>query len=242
MAIQPYLAMTGAEIRDSEGLPQKIAWMACHFSPYSTGLSNIPETLPKSSMLIVNDRTPVYGHDADLIALQLNQAVELLQCDSVLLDFQRQQEQETEKITAAILGTLSCPVCVTEYYARKSDCPVFLPPPPPCIPPKEYLAPWQGRELWLELALDGTQITVTSEGSKFQYFPLAQPSEKAHREPELCCHYHITAGEKQFQFHLYRTPDDISTILEVCESMGVTRAVGLYQEFQNGNWENDPSF
>ena len=46
MAIRPFLAMTAAEIRGTETLPPKTAWMACHFSPYSTGLSNLPKDLP----------------------------------------------------------------------------------------------------------------------------------------------------------------------------------------------------
>ena len=46
MAITPFLAMTAAEFRKKEDLPDKIAWMACHFSPYGLGLSNLPQRLP----------------------------------------------------------------------------------------------------------------------------------------------------------------------------------------------------
>ena len=63
MAIAPFLAMTGAEMRNNSVLPDKIAWMACHFSPYGTGLSNLPKNLPAGSLLMVDDITPPHGHD-----------------------------------------------------------------------------------------------------------------------------------------------------------------------------------
>ena len=47
MAIGRYFAMTAAEIRGCSALPAGIAWMACHFSPYGTGLSNLPPELPE---------------------------------------------------------------------------------------------------------------------------------------------------------------------------------------------------
>ena len=58
MGISHYLAMTGVEIAAAEALPENIAYMACHFSPYGTGLTGAPEVLPKHSMLILNDRIP----------------------------------------------------------------------------------------------------------------------------------------------------------------------------------------
>ena len=42
MAIRQYLAMTAAEMTQAGSLPRHAAWMACHFSPYSTGLTNLP--------------------------------------------------------------------------------------------------------------------------------------------------------------------------------------------------------
>ena len=58
MAIRPFLAMTAAEIRGTETLPPKTAWMACHFSPYSTGLSNLPKALPPGSMICYDREFP----------------------------------------------------------------------------------------------------------------------------------------------------------------------------------------
>ena len=96
MAIRPFLAMTAAEIRGTETLPPKTAWMACHFSPYSTGLSNLPKDLPPGSMVILDDITPIHGHDAEAIAAQLRPRLEEMECSGVLLDFQRPGYEEAE--------------------------------------------------------------------------------------------------------------------------------------------------
>lgn len=84
MAIRPFLAMTAAEIRGTETLPSKTAWMACHFSPYSTGLSNLPKDLPPGSMVILDDITPIHGHDAEAIAAQLRPRLEEIECLSLI--------------------------------------------------------------------------------------------------------------------------------------------------------------
>ena len=77
MVLPLYLAMTAAEIRANTDFPPNIGYMACHFSPYGTGLSNCPAHLPEGSMLILNDRTPVYGHCPERIAQQLMEMAEV---------------------------------------------------------------------------------------------------------------------------------------------------------------------
>ena len=71
MALTLYLAMTAAELQNCRQIPEHIAWMACHFSPYSSGISNVPVQLPAGSVLILNDRIPPQGHDPELVARQL---------------------------------------------------------------------------------------------------------------------------------------------------------------------------
>lgn len=233
MAMQQFLAMTGAEILEKEVLPSKVAWMACHFSPYATGLSNIPRNLPAGSMVIVNDRTPVCGHDPELIAEQLRFMADNICCSGILLDFQRPNVPESAVIAQAILDKMSCPVGITECYAQTLDCPVFLAPIPHHLPPEEYLSPWQGREIWLETALDGTQITVTETGSSYTPLPFPEPAKLSHQDDELHCHYDIAVENDLIRFHLYRKPDDLLPLLTAAEKFGVTRAVGLYQEWKN---------
>ena len=98
MALPLYLAMTAAEIRENPFLPGNTAYMACHFSPYGTGLSNLPRDLPPESLLILNDRTPIRGHDPQQIRDQLAQAMAQFQCLGLLLDFQRAGNDETRAL------------------------------------------------------------------------------------------------------------------------------------------------
>lgn len=225
-----YLAMTAAEFHRSSVISQPVAWMACHFSCYGTGLSNLPTSLPQDSMLIVNDRTPVCGHDSRLIVEQLAEAVDRLHPECILLDFQRPNYPETATIAKAIVSQLACPVGVAEGYADTLDCPVFLPPPPLDQPLKFHLQPWEHREIWLEAALDKTTITVTEDGSTFSSGVFSPDLDNSFREESLFCHYRVETTDTSAQFHLFRTREDLSSLLETAESLGVTRAVGLYQE------------
>ena len=232
MAIPLFLAMTGCEISKNTSLPPLISWMACHFSPYGTGLTNLPQSLPAGSMIIVNDRTPVSGHDPEQITRQLSALVETTQCGSILLDFQRPDDSQTAAITEAIVKGLSCSVGVSEIYARDLPCPVFLPPVPPHMLLSDYLAPWQNREVWLEAALDATTISVTKEGCAVDPHLFADSAENTHHDSELCCHYHVSIEDDRIQFHLHRTREDLSDLLATAEKANITKAIGLYQELQ----------
>jgi len=230
MGLPLYLAMTAAELSAAEALPEKMAYMACHFSPYGTGLSNIPEHLPESSLLILNDRTPVQGHDPALVARQLAQAAEELQPAGILLDLQRPGEPQTPAIVEAILNTLSCPVAVSPDYAHGHACPVFLEPPPLHSPLEGHIAPWQDREIWLEAALEAESIAITAAGSVFEYLPFENPDGEYHIEEKLCCRYQLRLGEGQADFTLLRGAEDLAALLAQADKLGVTRAVGLYQQ------------
>ena len=229
MGISLYLAMTAAEISVCDAPPEKLAYMACHFSPYSTGLSNIPRKLPSQSVLILNDRTPISGHDHKLIAYQLSQALEELQCSSLLLDFQRPDNPETRVLCQHLTQTLTCPIGISTPYAAGLDCAVFLPPCQPDLVLGDHLAAWNGCELWLEIATQPLQITVDEIGSHYAYTPytaLAFP----HKDEELFCHYHIHAEDSSVTFTLCRTPSDIEALLQKAEALGVTQCFGLWQE------------
>lgn len=230
MAIAPFLAMTAAEMRNISTFPQKTAWMACHFSPYGTGLSNLPKELPPGSLLMVDDITPPHGHDPVLIAEQLSGCAEALQCCGVLLDFQRQACAETKAITKQLAATLPCSVLVSAAYADDLDCPVFLPPVPPSILLEKYILPWKGRMIWLELGLDGEILTLTEEGC--EGFPLPCPDFGAEgfSDDMLHCHYTIESTKKSASFTLWRTMNDLEELLAEAETLDVSGSVGLYQE------------
>lgn len=230
MAIRRYFAMTAAEIRSNSLLPPGTAWMACHFSPYSTGLSNLPRDLPPDSLLILNDRTPIHGHDPERITGQLAELLEALDCRRLLLDFQRPGVEETAALAGHLVQALPCPVAVSDLYAQELGCPVFLSPVPADMALGDYLAPWQEREVWLDLALDGEIITLTEEGAAAAPLPPGTVLEGGYREETLHCHYQITLSDSAAKFSLWRTAEDLEALLAEAENLGVTTAVGLYQE------------
>lgn len=230
MAIEPFLAMTAAEIRRNSAIPERIAWMACHFSPYGLGLSNLPRSLPPGSVLMVDDITPIRGHDPQIILDQLGSCIEFLSCSGVLLDFQQPGNEEAGALVEILTAGLPCPVAVSHWYAGAGTCPVCLPPVPPSEPPEDYFAPWQGREIWLELALDGEEITVTEEGASFSPLPAA-PAEPEFFDETLLCRYHCDVQEAAVRFTLRRAAEDLERFLAEAEKHSVTKAVGLYQEF-----------
>ena len=230
MAIKRNLAMTGAEIRANAALPENIGWMACHFSPYGTGITNLPPALPRGAMLILNDRTPIHGHDPERIAAQLQQTMRQQRCECLLLDFQRSGEPETAALVSHILDALPCPVAVSEGYAEGTGCPVFLSPLPADVPLSDHIAPWNGREIWLEAALEGKVITLTEDGAASSPLPRWDTPEGGYQENSLHCHYTISLTDTQAEFTLYRTREDLDNLLAEAEALGITRAVGLYQE------------
>ena len=226
MAIVPYLAITAAEMQASEPLSSPIAWMACHFSPYGTALSNLPKSLPKGSLLILNDRTPVFGHDPERIACQLADAVESLECDGILLDLQRPGEEQARAIAAAV-AALPCPVAVTPEYADGLPCDVFLPAPPLNVPLGTYLERWRGREIWLEIAVEEAIFRVDGQGCKrIAGAPLPCP----HRDDQLYCCYGMEVQENHIDFYLRRDAEHLQAMMEAAAGLGVQRFVGLYQQ------------
>lgn len=228
MAIVPYLAMTAAEFDPIAPPCCPVGWMACHFSPYGTGLSNLPETLPKGSLLILNDRTPVFGHSPERIAGQLEEVAQRLECSGILLDFQRPGENQIPAIAAAV-AALPFPVAVTPAYAEGLTCGVFLPPVPMTVPTAEYVAPWQGRTVWLEVATQRQCIRVSKTDSReIPWDGDALPCP--HTDNTLHCQYRIEVAADHIDFFLRREAQHLVTLMEEASSLGVCQFVGLYQQ------------
>ncbi len=231
MGISRYLAMTAAEL-EAFSLPEGVcaAYMACHFSPYTTGLSNIPAGLPPGSMLILNDRTPVHGHDPQRIASQLLDAYALLRFDSLLLDFERPAVDVYHGLCNTLMQHLPCPVGISGLYAKDLTCPVFLPPVPMDQPLEEYITPWKGRELWLDIAPQAVCVTVTETGSTAVPLPYSVPPENAFTDEELHCRYRSKIEENAVLFHLWRDMPQIKQLIDHAQTLGITKCVGLYQQ------------
>ena len=229
MALPIYLAMTPWEMAHRE-LPPRCGWMACHFSPYGQGLSNIPTSLPADSLLIVNDRIPPWGHDPGLMASQLQQVMDSLAPRGILLDFQRPHNEETAQIAKAFTA-LPCPVAVTQAYAKDCEAAVFLPPVPPNKPLEQHLSPWKGRQIWLEADLSHLTLTVTEDGCRAE--EQADLTEPVFCDSKLHCHYSICLQKDRAVFTLARQPEDLTDLLQEAEKLGVTLAAGLYQELSS---------
>ena len=209
MPIPVYLAMTQQEMQLAEHRPEHLALM-----DFCNGIED--------SILILTDRKP-----------WSLQEIRMLVKDhmKILLDFQR-TDDENNRMIITELELLGLPFCATGIYAEEHNCAVFLPPLPLTSTLAEHIAPWRGRELWLELALDGQRITLTTDGSKEIYIPHAQHHQKSHADSKLHCHYHIRTTETAAEFTLWRCKEDIIALLEEAESLGIRLAVGLWQELK----------
>ena len=228
MPIPCYLAMTQDEFATNSALPPHTAWLSCHFSSLNQGLSNLPQELPEDSVLIVDDFLPPCGHDPRLIAHQLS---ETFNCP-ILLDFQKSGNPETEDMAAALAELLPDRICVSDIYAQALHCPVFLPPLPPDMPLETHISPWQNREIWLDISWTPIQLRITREGCFQEEGHFFSPSELPHRNPDLNCSYTTAILDDSILFTLCRTAEDISALLHKAERYGVTRALGLFQEWQ----------
>ncbi len=230
MQLRTYLAMTAGELTLSHQLPENVAWMACHFSAYSTGLSNLPHSLPPGSILMVNDRTPIWYHDPALILIQLQQLIGQHQPRAVLLDFQRPECWETEQLTAILVKELTCPVIVSECYAERLDCPVFVSASKLCVPLEKQLLPWNGRSIWLEAVCAEEVLTVTPDGCNRQELSFQQPQDLFYEEERLCCCYDFTVSTQKAVFTLQRQPRHLEGLLTQAEQLGIENAIGFYRQ------------
>ena len=228
MPIPLYLAMTGAEFLSSHAPPSHMAWMACHFSPYGTGITNCPTHLPPESMLILNDRMPPSGHDPQQIALQLSDLANDFACAGILLDLELPPTSLSRQIVSAIIQAAPCPVAVSAPYARETDCAVFL-TPPLHIPLSEFLEPWKDREIWLEAALEDAEYSITAQGCRIGPLPCPPPFFP-HSAPGAYSHYHIAIAEDAIHVSFRREQTDWEALAEEAEN--IRFLVGLYQQFK----------
>ena len=240
MALKLYLAMTGAEIRNSPAPPEHMAWMACHFSPYGTGISNVPPLLPPDSMLILNDLVPPQGHDPRDVARQLREAAEDLDAARVLLDFQRPGDPQTAAIAAAVIRELTCSVGISDLYAGNWGCPVFL-TPALHRPLKDQLEVWNGREVWLEAALDCQEAVLTEEDCRFSPGVWSDEVAHCHEDNQLHCRYYIQTEDTCVRFTLWRGPAELQALLDEGENLGIGCAIGLYQQLGETRTDRSPS-
>lgn len=239
MTTKLYLAITAAEIQAASPLPSHIAWMACHFCPYSTGLSNLPETLPEGAVLMLNDITPIRGHDPDAIRDTLYETVRRHRCNALVLDFQRHPCAELQVLAQHLTVSPPCPVAVSAPFAVGLACPVFLPPCPANVPLEAHTAPWNGRDIWLEVSRSGMSISVTASGAVLSASSFYDGKSSNFVDESLHCHYRIETAPEQIRFTLWRTDGDIRDLCLHGSTLGIRGFLGLYQELDTLTLENE---
>lgn len=233
MPIAHYLAMTAGEMTGKSVFPNPVAWMACHFSLYDRGLSNLPRWLPPGSLLILDDSTPMEDHDPQRIAAELNACMERLECAALLLDFQRPEAEQVQALAAYLCSTLPFPLVVSETYAEELECGVFVSPIPLDETMASRLTRWRGRKIWLDTSMEGLELILTEDGVKETPLSSLEYPETGLEDRKLHCHYRISLRESSAVFTLWRTEEDVCAQLKEAQMLGVTSAIGLYQEFKS---------
>lgn len=227
MGITQYLAMTEQEL-SAGPTPPNLAYLGCCFS--ESGLGGLPQSLPPGALLILDDRTPLGNQPIPEIAEALGNVLVRFSCRGLLLDFERPGIAAQKNLAAFLARHLPCPVAAPPEYAPE-NAPVFLPPVPVDCVVENHLAPWQGREIWLDTGLHGLDLTLTPAGAV--YSPAAAPLLQGFYDEALCCRYTIRETPQGFVFHLGRDRACLQKLLARAEPLGVTLSVGLWQELSS---------
>ena len=232
MDIGLYLAMTQGEFAAAPVLPGKPVWLGCRFSPEEGTLTSLPPV--PSGALMVNDSLPFSGCNPDHIIHTLRQhsPVEVL-----ILDFQQPGIPEQQTLVLELVREMDFPVIVSDSYAQNLSCPVFLSPCPHHVHLKDHIAPWKGREIWLDLAMDASCLTLTKEGCAVSPLPCGAAAERSFADERLHCHYRAETGDDFARFILWRTREDLQHLTREAEGLGIKALVGLWQE-----WQKPPCF
>ena len=226
MALPVYLALTGAEFRLLPRKPAHLAWMGVSFAENGT-LGGFPEVFPPGGILTVNDAAPLPEKCPPEATIALQQWVERFRPSAVLMDMQR--SGAAPEVLKALSEGLPCPVAVSAPYAHVLSGPVLLPPVPLYRDPEKFLAPWAGREIWLEISPLGQMVRLTKTGREIRFAPVAPAQAEF---PGPCSRYSIRKGSDSIEFRFWRTKEDTVALFSAAESHGVTKLFGLYSEYR----------
>lgn len=231
MKIPLFLAMAAPELAGCGKLPDHTAWLACHFSPSGSALSNIPAALPAESLLILDDSIPFHQHHPQAILQQLENTISKLQIQGIVLDFQRSVTLELRDLTQLLQNRLACPVAAPPAYSNTTS-PLFLPPVPLHQTPQKYLSPYHDREIWLETALDTSFVHIHMNGCHIEPEPHGTTYELPRQSPHFFAHYRVSCHPEKVVLQLQRTRQDLAQLSEEVSHLGVTRLIGLWQELK----------
>lgn len=230
MGLQFYLAMDPSEMQRNFPHRGAVAWFSCQFSREGESLSNLPQTLPEGSALILDDACSFPRLNTQAICSSLEQTAARLRLQAVVLDFQRPYMPRLGELASVLEGRLPCPVVVSRAYAAHTKGPVLMEPIPPDARPENWLASAH-RPVWLELDNRTTRLVLTPQGLQRSFLTDFVPCGKVFTDKALCCHYQLRADSEP-TFTLFRTKEDLTHLLRRLEALGVEAAIGLYQELK----------
>ena len=229
MNLSIYMAFVAAESEAILRYKGKAAWLGYHLSAFDSGITPRPSFLDSCHMLVLTDETPLLHHDPQKVTSEICAEAKSLGCEKILLDFQRPPTEKSLVLAKSILRSAPCAVGITECYANDTDCSVFLPSPPLWTPLQETIAPWKGRDIWLEIFPEDGCITITKKGGN--YSPSAPLENYPFCDNALCLSYSTEQYAQQVKVHLHRGITEMKAFLHLADSLGISAAIGLYQQF-----------
>lgn len=232
MFLPIYLATTAHEFTEFKEFPSTLCYLSCHFSASAGGLSNFPSKLPPGSILCVDDSTPIGNHQPNIVTRQLKELIDRFHPCGILLDFQRPDNPWAPDMIESILACTDIPVSVSHIYAKDFDCPVFLPPLPFRMTVAEYLQPWNGREIWLELGNDKEMAIITESSFGAERIDRVPDNKMQFRDSSLLCHYSTHIKQDHIAIYFHRTQQDLRQLQQQAQQLGVTKFLGLWQQLR----------
>ena len=232
MVLPLYLAMTGREILAAQPSASRCAYMACHFSPYGLGLSNLPKALPEGAVILLSDRIPPGGHDAEVVVAQLEELVRQFQPKAIVLDLETAGNGFCRELAVKCSGISGAEITVAAAYAKDLPCSVFVGAGALWTPAEKLLKPWQGRKLWVEAVLQRGLVTVTDQGAGYEELPWEPPEEELPVDEDLQVAYRIRQTKDAVEVMLWRGKEQLPKWMEKLEQLGAEGFLGLYQQLR----------
>ena len=189
------------------------------FLPWEEDLAD----LPKGALLVLHDALPPEDPAPIL------EAVEKSDPCGILLDFQKPGQ---ESVVKALCGKLPHPIAVSEPYAGGVEGAVFLPPCPPDRPLEAHIAPWKGREIWLDTAPEVLLLTLKPTGCAAENL-LSPPNSPHFTHETLCCRYKTEIHPTEIRFTLWRDKQMLEAHTHQAQTLGITKTFCLYQEWRD---------
>jgi len=231
MDLSIYLAFTGVEAEAVNSHRAKTAWFGCRLSPYGAGIISTSSAVKSCDMLILTDETPIAEHDPQQVAAELVHMANSLGCEKLLIDFQRQPTVYSSAIIKEVLRRSPVPTGVSDLHAKELLCPVFLSAPPLWDSLEDHIAPWKGREIWLEAATDAACVTVSKSGSAYRQ---SDPIEDhPHFDSATCTAYAFNMDKGTAYFHLRRGKSELMKLLDKATDCSIQTVIGLYQQLKD---------